>query len=230
MRSVDDAYGRRYPAEAADDYCLAPDVADGVLRRRPWQRMAVVGDLAGGLPEASAGYATRTFTDRLGDALASGRPGFEMLRTAVPAARLRDVRRQVGPVTSFRPDVVIASAGAYDALEPHFDPARAARALDHLLRPLADDGAFIVTVSMFDQVHARRPRPRESDAFRTRLRILDRITRPLTAELGGVHVDLAEHPLVHGPRTARALLDRDGWYANARGHAVAFAAVVVELA
>lgn len=230
MRSLGDAYGRRYPAEAADHYCIAPDVAAAVLRDRPWRRLAVLGDLAEGLPEPSPGYATRTLTDRLADALASNRVGFEVLRPAVPATRLRDVRHQLEAAVTFRPDVVIASAGAADALEPHFDPARAARTLDRLLRPLAESGAFVVTLSMYDREHARRLRPHESDAFRIRLRILDDITHHLTRDLGGVHVDLTRHPLVRDSVVGPDLLDHDGYDANARGHAVAFAAVVVELA
>ncbi len=68
---------QQYDLERLDPDCLDPLEAAELLRDAPWQRLVVLGDsVAAGVREPLAGYRDAGFTDRLGETLASTRPGF----------------------------------------------------------------------------------------------------------------------------------------------------------
>lgn len=228
MRPADGSFAHRYPAEAADDYCVPPDVAARVLQPKPWRRLAVLGDLVTGrLPEEMPGYANRAFTDRLGDALDATHRGFDSLNLATPFLSMREIRaQQLDAARTFRPDIVVVSAGAHDCLYPRFNSSRTAHELERILRPLAVAGSFVVTVGMFDQARVSVLGNDRRDPLSRRFAALDRATRRITRALGGLYVDLYNHPLAR----SRELLSSDGYHASARGHAAAFAALVVGFA
>ncbi|MFE6282256.1 SGNH/GDSL hydrolase family protein [Streptomyces sp. NPDC057877] len=209
-------------AELSDPHCLAPDAAAELLRDLPWNRLAVLGDsVTAGVMDPLPGYRHRSFADRFTDALAATRPGFAAVSLAKPHLLLAEIRdQQLGPALEFEPDVVMVSAGGNDAFRG-FDPEALRAELASLLTPLADSGALVLTIGLFDLARSGLVPPEHADGMARRFDDLDRITSGLTHDLGGIHVDTHHRPLAADPGIYAA----DRVHANARGHAVAFAAI-----
>jgi hypothetical protein len=91
--------------------------------------------------------------------------------------------------------------------------------------PLAEQGALVLTVGLFDLARSGLVPAEHAAAMAHRFDVLDTITSDVSRGLGGVHVDTHHHPLAADP----ALYARDRIHANARGHAVAFASIVEAL-
>lgn len=210
-------------AESSDPYCMAPDAAAELLRGPTWNRLAALGDsVTAGVMDPLPGYLDRSFADRVTDALAATRPGFAAVNLATPRLLLTEIRdQQLGPALEFGPDVVTVSAGGNDAFRG-FDPETLRADLASLLTPLAESGAVVVTIGLFDVARSGLVPPEHADAMAGRFDELDRITADLTHSLGGIHIDTHHHPLAAAP----AIYAADRVHANARGHAVAFAAIV----
>ncbi|MFD8015297.1 SGNH/GDSL hydrolase family protein [Streptomyces sp. NPDC058955] len=210
------------PAESADPYCLPADAAAELLRPLPWNRLAVLGDsVTAGVMDPLPGYRHRSFADRLVDALAATRPGFAAVNLAEPhllAAGIRE--RQLAPALEFEPDAVLVSAGGNDAFRD-VDPDALRAELASLLTPLAESGAVVVTIGLFDLARSGLVPPEYADGMARRFDTLDAVTADLTRSLGGLHVDTHHHPLAADPGIYAA----DRVHANARGHAIAFAAL-----
>ncbi|MFD0312725.1 SGNH/GDSL hydrolase family protein [Streptomyces flavalbus] len=214
-------------AESSDPYCVAADAAAELLRDLPWHRLAVLGDsVTAGVMDPLPGYLHRSFADRFTDALAATRPGFAAVNLAEPHLLLHEIRdQQLIPALEFEPDVVMVSAGGNDAFRG-FD-AEALRAdLASLLTPLAESGALVITIGLFDLARSGLVPPEHAEGMARRFDDLDRITADLAHRLGGIHVDTHHHPLAADPDIYAA----DRVHANARGHAVAFAAITTTLA
>ncbi|KAB2592762.1 SGNH/GDSL hydrolase family protein [Streptomyces arboris] len=213
-------------AESSDPYCMAPDAAARLLRHLPWKRLAVVGDsVTAGVMDPLPGYRDRSFADRFTDALAATRPGFAAVNLATPHLLLDQIRdRQLAAALQFQPDVVMVSAGGNDAFRS-FDPETLRAELSALLMPLAESGAFVITIGLFDVARSGLVPPEHADGMARRFDELDRITAGLARALGGIHVDTHHHPLAADPGIYAA----DRIHANARGHAVAFAAIATAL-
>jgi len=213
--------------EADDPLCIDAGLAADLLASLPWQRLVVLGDsVTAGVMDPLPGYATRSFADRLSDALAATRPDFESRNLAHPFLRIAEIRdRQLGPAIAFAPDVALVSAGGNDAFEG-LDAAGIRRGLEQLLRPLVASGILPVTIGLFDLARSGLVRPSSAAALARRFDELDRVTADLVRELGGVHVDTHHHPAAADP----GIFAADRVHANARGHAIAFAAIVETLA
>jgi lysophospholipase L1-like esterase len=217
-----------YPLEAADPDCLLQEDGAELLRDAPWQRFVVIGDsVAAGIREPVDGYRDASFPDRLGEALAATRPGFAYRNLGVRDARLAEVReRQLPTARALAPDLAMVIAGANDALRRSFDPTRVRRELKELVEPLADEGALVVTIGLFDLPRSGlMPNHLTAPAIE-RFDRLDAITAEVAREVGGLHVDTHHHPRTSDP----GIYSGDRIHANARGHAIAFAAVVRSLA
>lgn len=216
-----------YPAEAADPYCVDFAAASERLRPLAWQRLAVLGDsVTAGIRDPRPGYWDASFADRLRLALAGTRPDFAAVNLAVPYLTVAEIRsQQLAPALAFRPDVVLVAAGGNDAFQP-YDATALRDQMLALLEPLAGGGAHVVTVGLFDLARSGLVPAEHADAMAARFDELDAITASITAELGGLHVDTHRHPLAADPDIYAA----DRIHANARGHAVAFAAIVDAIA
>jgi lysophospholipase L1-like esterase len=213
--------------ERNDPQCLDPERAADLLRGLPWGRLAVLGDsVTAGVMGPLPGYRTRSFADRLVDALAATRPAFESVTLARPSLRLAEIReQQLQPALDFRPDAVLVSAGGNDAFQ-EYDADDLARDVEALLVPLAEAGAVPVTIGLFDLARSGLVPPRAAEAMAHRFDELDRVTAAVSSALGGVHIDTHHHPSAADP----GIYADDGIHANARGHAIAFAAIVDTLA
>jgi lysophospholipase L1-like esterase len=217
-----------FPLEAADPDCLDDITAADLLRDAPWRRMVVVGDsVAAGIREPLDGYRDVGFTDRVGEALARARPGFAYLNLGVRDLRLAEIAEtQLTEALAFDPDVAVVIAGGNDALGRSFEPDRVRSGLRDLVVPLAEAGAFVVTVGLFDLARSGLLPAHLADVMADRFDQLDAITREVVSDAGGIHVDTHHHPRAADP----AIFASDRIHANARGHAIAFAAIVRALA
>ncbi len=218
---------RQHDAEAADPYCIAPAAAAARLRRLPWRRFAILGDsVAAGIRDPLDGYRDASFADRLAEALSATRPDFAAVNLAAPYLTITEIREQQrAEALAFHPDAVLVTAGGNDAFR-EYDPDGLHAELAALLRPLAEAGATVLTVGLFDLARSGLFPPEHAAGMALRFDELDRITAALTHSLGGIHVDTHHHPLAAGP----GIYAGDHVHANARGHAVAFAAIVHMLA
>lgn len=216
-----------FDLEAADPHCLDPETAAERLRHRPWQRLAVLGDsVTAGVRGPLDGYRDASFSERLIEALASTRPGFEAVNLAIPYLTVDEIREvQLEPALEFAPDAVLVSAGGNDAFHP-FGPDQLRTQLEQLLGPLAESGATVLTVGLFDLARSGLVPPDQAADMAERFDTLDRITTEVTQGLGGIHIDTHHHPL----SADASIYARDRIHGNARGHAVAFAAIVDALA
>lgn len=212
-----------YALEAADPFCVDFTVAAERLRPLPWRRLAVLGDsVTAGIRDPRSGYWDASFADRFGLALAATRKDFASVNLAVPYLKVGEIRRlQLEPAVEFRPHVVLVAAGGNDAFGP-YDPSALRVEMTSLLAPLADAGARVVTVGLFDLARSGLVPAEHAEAMAVRFDELDQITASITTDLGGIHVDTHRHALA----ADRDIYAADRIHANARGHAVAFAAIV----
>jgi lysophospholipase L1-like esterase len=214
--------------ESRDPDCISPTLAVELLSDAPWQSLVVVGDsVAAGVRQPLDGYLDECFADRLGSALAITRPGFRYRNLGVRDLKLQQIiDSQLVPAIAFRPDAALVIAGGNDALGRQFDADYVRDRLQALLGALAEAGADIITVGLFDLARSGLV-PREMQRELTaRFDELDRLTAEATAAAGGLHIDTHHHSRSADP----AIYSDDHIHGNARGHAIAFAAIVSELA
>ncbi|EHN10779.1 lipolytic enzyme G-D-S-L [Patulibacter medicamentivorans] len=214
--------------EDLDPTAIAPDAAAALLASSPWHRLVVAGDsVAAGVREPRAGYRDQSWSDRLVAALsADGRP-LSATNLGVRGLRVREIHdRQLQAALDHRPDLVVLSAGANDALSRRFDPVALRGELRALLEPLVDSGARVVTIGLFDLPRSGLLPEPHATRLAYAFEALDAITRELAGTLGALHVDSHHHPLAADP----GIFSSDLMHANARGHAIAAAEIVRALA
>lgn len=222
----------RFPSvpdlEALDPDCINPARAIDLLSDAPWQRLVVVGDsVAAGVRQPLHGYVDECFTDRLGHALAATRPGFRYQNLGVRDLRLQQIiDSQLAPAIEFRPDAAVVIAGGNDVLGREFDPGYVKDRLHALLGALAETGTDIITIGLFDLARSGLVPPAMRDELAARFDELDQLTADAVADVHGVHIDTHHHPRSADP----AIYADDRIHCNARGHAIAFAAIVTQLA
>jgi lysophospholipase L1-like esterase len=177
--------------------------------------------------EPVPGYADAGFADRAGEALAATRPGFRYRNLGERGLRLAEVRdRQLAAALALTPDLALVVAGGNDALGRDFEPDRVRAGLLQLAEPLAHAGALVVTVGLFDLARSGLVPADFAPALAERFDRLDTITKEVAAAVGGLHVDTHHHPRAADP----GIYASDRMHANARGHAIAFSALVRTLA
>ena len=213
-----------YPLEAADPDCLDDAVAAEMLRGTPWRRLVVLGDsVAAGVREPDEGYRDECFADRVGEALLAAHPGGAYRNLGERELRLAAIRDTQLPVAlEFGPDLAMVIGGGNDAIARGYDRERVAQELREIIVPLTDAGAFVLTIGLFDLARSGLVPAEYATAMRERFDELDAVTAAVAAELGALHVDTHHHPRASDP----AIFASDMMHANARGHAIAFAAIV----
>lgn len=212
--------------EAADPYCLRSGEARALLEGHPWRRFAALGDsIAEGVSEPVPGYSPLPLADRIAAELSRADTRLIYLNLGRAGQRTHEVRAgQLASALAFAPDLALVVCGANDALRPGYE--RRADAVDRdlaaMVRALQDCGAVVVTVSIFVRGEYPslpswlKPTPTE------RMALLARRTTALAAELGTLHVDLADHPIAGDP----SAISSDGLHGNARSQSVAAAETI----
>ena len=213
--------------EALDPDCISSVQAAELLRDAPWQSLVVVGDsVAAGVRQPLDGYLDECFTDRLGHTLAVTRPGFRYQNLGVRDLKVQQViDSQLAAAIEFRPDAAMVIAGGNDALGRVFDRAYVKDRLDTLLGALAETGADIITIGLFDLARSGLVSPELRGELAARFDQLDQLTAAAAAAVHGLHIDTHHHPRSADP----AIYADDRIHCNARGHAIAFASIVTEL-
>jgi lysophospholipase L1-like esterase len=184
----------------------------------PWARVVVLGDsIAEGVREAAPGYRDLSWADRLAAAFALARPGAAVTnlgRRSLTAAEVR--AEQLDAALASHPDLAIVVAGGNDLRRPEFDPEALRAELLALLMPLRAAGADVLTMDLFDSAHNPYVAPRIAAVFSARLAQLIDVTRAASAEAGGWHARLRDHPAA----TDTDIYAGDGLHLNARGHGI----------
>ncbi|MEU9857887.1 GDSL-type esterase/lipase family protein [Streptomyces sp. NPDC047974] len=216
-----------FAEERFDPRRIAPDVATELLARAPWRRFVVLGDdcaLGPGGPHEGPGGAP--WSDRVAAALRSVRPELAYLNLARPRSTATEVRaRQLAGALTFRADLAAVAAGGNDVLSDHFDADATETELARIIGPLRDGGVDVVVLAPFGgRGGAARP-PGDGDVLSRRLRLLTERTRALALRHGAIHVGLGTRPAGADPDVHGG----DGRPADARGHALAAAAVIRRL-
>ncbi len=216
------------PRELNDPDCISDERAAELLRWASWNSLVVVGDsVAAGISEPVEGYVNDGFGNRLGHALAAKRSGFRFQNLGTRDLRLEQIVDEQLPVAlSFTPDVALVVAGGNNALGRSFDITHVRERLEDLIHPLAEAGALVVTVGLFDLARSGLVPAEYRDLMAIRFDHLDAITRRTVERFGGIHVDTHHHQRAADP----AIFSSDRIHCNARGHAIAYAAIVTELA
>jgi lysophospholipase L1-like esterase len=214
--------------EATDPDCLDPADAAVLLRGAPWRRMVVLGDsVAIGIREPVDGYRDMSFADRVAEAVGHRKHAFAYQNFGVRDLRLAQIRdTQLGLALALAPDLALIVGGGNDALRRSFDGDRIRSELSEIVEPLASAGALVVTIGLFDLARSGLLPAELAPAMTERFDRLDDITAEVAAELGGVHVDTHHHPRASDP----AIYASDLIHGNARGHAIAAAEIIRELA
>lgn len=211
-----------------DPDCISEDEAIRLLQPAPWRRMAVIGDsVAAGIRERLTGYVDECFANRLGEALRASRPDFSFVNLGVRDLRIREIIDTQLPVAlDFAPDVALVVAGGNDVLGRTFDPEQIIEDLDDLLEPLAVIGTHIITVGLFDLARSGLLPAEYQAEMVKRFDRLDAITRNAARRVDGLHINTHIHPRSADP----SIYASDRIHCNARGHSIAFAAIVHEVA
>lgn len=214
--------------EALDPDCVDDAEAVELMRDVPWRRLVVIGDsVAAGIREPADGYRDACFADRVGEALVTAQADAAYRNLGVRDARLAEIRaRQLPGALAFGPDLAIVVGGGNDALRRSYTPERVRDGLRAIVRPLASSGAFVVTIGLFDLARSGLVPDEYALPMREKFDELDAVTAAVAEEVGGLHVDTHHHSRASDP----SIFASDLMHANARGHAIAYAAIVRALA
>jgi lysophospholipase L1-like esterase len=214
--------------EWADPYALADhELARLMDPPSPWERVVVLGDsIAEGLREAVPGYRDLSWADRMAAGFALARPGtvqFNLGRRNLVAAEIRAA--QLETALALHPDLVIVTAGGNDTLQRTWDAGAVAGELRALLEPLRASGADVLTMDLFDTTNNPYIPERYAAVTAARVAELVEVTRAVSAELGGVHARLRDHPAAGDAD----IFASDALHLNARGHAIVAACLARRL-
>jgi lysophospholipase L1-like esterase len=183
----------------------------------------VIGDsLSAGVGDASPGYASLGWSDRVADVLRRVRPDLSYLNTAeIGSTTARAVDSQMERVLAFAPDRLHLPCGANDIIrrEPAFDEIE--RTLRRMYEVAARTGAQLTTFTL-GKAYIIPTVPDWLD----RVRKLNDVTRRLAADHGAVVVDMWDYPLNERDN----LLSADRIHFSASGEAVTASEMITELA
>ena len=198
--------------------CRWPDEAADLIRNAPWRRVCVLGDsVAEGVREPVPGYRDLDGIGRVVEALRAAHPDLEHLNLGernLTIAQVRDTQLQ--RALAAKPDLAIVAAGANDAFSRGFDPERVEADLDSLLAPLAEQGAQLVTMGLFDIGRTGLLPEPLSERLTKNFELLDQITERVVTRYGGTHT--ANHH--HAMTASREVMCSDSVHINAHGHAI----------
>jgi lysophospholipase L1-like esterase len=203
---------------------LRPGEAGWLLAGAPWRRLAVLGDsVATGEGDPAPGFPDQPWAESLAGALEEAAGPLAYLNTGARGVRTPEVRDlQLARVRAFGPDLAVVACGGNDLMRRSFDPVRHEDEVDHVVAPLAADGALVVTFGLFDLSRTGFAPEALRPDLRLRLRQQASAARVVAERHGGLHVDLGEHAAAGDPDCWSA----DALHPNRRGQAVVLAELV----
>ncbi|MET0233690.1 MAG: SGNH/GDSL hydrolase family protein [Kibdelosporangium sp.] len=205
-------------AELNNPDCRWPDAAGDLIRNAPWRRVCVLGDsVAEGVREPVPGYRDLDGIGRVIEALRAAHPDLEYLNLGERNLRAAQIREtQLRRALAAKPELAIVAAGANDAFGRGFDPDRVEAELDSLLAPLAEQGAQLVTMGLFDIGRTGLLPEQLSERLTQNFGLLDQITERAVTRYGGTHTANRHHPMA----ASREVMCSDFIHINAHGHAI----------
>lgn len=212
-----------------DPYCLTDVEAARLVRRAPWQRLAVLGDsLAAGVGDDVEGYPSGGWAATVARVLACVRGGdFAYLNLGERNRFAAEVReQQLAGALAFRPDLAVVLCGGNDMLRRRFDLTSVVAQMEAMVAALRAIGADVVTFGLMDITRSGLMPLEYTEPLRERLRRYRDAVAALASRQGAIHVDLSEHPAA----AEAASYSPDLLHPSARGHAVIATATVFELA
>lgn len=203
-----------FATERDDPYCLSDAEADALLGSAPWRRFVVLGDgLAAGLGEATPGYRSASWPERIRDTLARHVPGLRYLNLGRGDLVAAEVRAwQVDRALGFEPDLAAVVCGGNDLLSERFCPRAVAEELEAVVSALAGHGVQVMLFTLMD-ICAGVP---ELSALRPHMRALNEAVRDVSWRHETLLVDLWGHPVC----AAGNVYSSDLTHPSMRGHAV----------
>ena len=213
-------------AELQDPDVLTDAEADELLEGAPWRRFVVVGDsVAKGIGDESPGYRKLRWGARVAAALDRARPGLEYVNLGVPdqtAAEIRDT--QLEQAKALDADLVGYVGGGNDLLVEEFDVGPVAATIEETVAGLSENGATVITYSMFNLPSAF-PDVDMGELDR-RLRLVNQAVAGIAARHGTAHVDCYSLACC----SDRGLYSADMKHGTIRGQAIAASATIRRLA
>lgn len=212
-------------AEQSDPHVLTLEAGAQLLKGHPFRRVVVLGDsVAAGVREPTPGYFDLSMADRLEAALSAGRPDLSFANLGVSGLTTAEViDSQLDVALERGPDLAVVSAGGNDAFASGFDVARTAEQLAQLTGRLADAGATVVLIGLFDLGGSGLVPPDIGRRMTAKFDRLDEAMHIAAGEVPGCVVsDNRSHPLSRHP----SIFASDLMHCNARGHAVAAATLL----
>ncbi|AJE85303.1 MULTISPECIES: SGNH/GDSL hydrolase family protein [Streptomyces] len=209
--------------ELQDPHLLTVEEITAQLQGAPWTRYAAIGDsIVAGQREPVEGYADLSWADRVAAGLRRINPELEYRNFGerdLPAAKIRAT--QLDPALEFAPDIAIVVAGGNDLLGKQFDTAAVETEQARIVSALRARGCTVVTMGLFDNTWTPFVAEKYKAVMKQRLQQFSDLTQSVTQRMGGLHVDLPNHPAGKEP-----IFASDGLHLNARGHAVVATEVI----
>lgn len=208
------------------------DLSDRVRRQFeevPWSRLAGIGDsmVEGELSEPSEGYPEVGWYQQIGDALQAVKPGFvykTMAKRYLKSSQI--LESQLPRALEFEPDAAIVAVGGNDLLVERFDPRLSEANLEAILTPLAERGATVFVVTMYD-IFSAGVMPQElADLLSPRFAELREVTIDVSRRCGTVLVDLHPEPVSADP----SIYTSDLQHCTRKGHRISAEIVLDHMA
>lgn len=209
--------------EADDPFLPGDSEAALALRGASWTRFAAVGDSgAAGVTEAFAGYATRSWFDRVAEHLRAQRPALTVLNLGTPDVLASAVRQeQLGRALEFAPDLVAVLSGGNDILRRNFAAEATGADIAAVAGALKGAGSTVVMTGLFDISVSPYVPEKYRQVMSERIAVLSRVIADVARDNDALYVDLPSHPA-----GSEAIYSSDGLHLNARGQAILAAEVV----
>jgi hypothetical protein len=191
-------------------------LADELLAKAPWKRFAVLGDShAAGIREVVDGYPDKSWSDWFSESLGRTQPGLAAQNFGKKGLLAREVRaRQLGPALAFEPDLAVVLCGGNDLLRGSLDGV--ADELDQIVAALREQGATVVTMSLFDITRTDLLPDEFKPPLKEQLDQLTAIVEGVADRHGTVHLDFGTHPSA----AENSVYASDFQHLTTRGHAV----------
>ncbi|MEV4465157.1 SGNH/GDSL hydrolase family protein [Micromonospora echinofusca] len=209
--------------ELQDPHIMPAEEITAQLQGAPWTRYAAIGDsIVAGNREPVEGYTDLSWADRVAAGLRRINPQLEYQNFGVQDLLAAEVRAtQLDPALDFKPDIAIVVAGGNDLLGKHFDTAAVETEQARMVSALRSRGCTVVTMGLFDNTWTPYVADKYKAVMKQRLQQFADLTQAVTQRMGGLHVDLPNHPASREP-----IFATDGLHLNARGHAIVATEVI----
>jgi lysophospholipase L1-like esterase len=195
----------------------------------PWSRLVGIGDsmVEGELSEPSEGYPDVGWYQQIGEALKAAKPGFAYKTCAKRYLKSSQIlETQLPRALEFEPDSAIVAVGGNDLLVEQFDARITEANLEAILGALAERGATVFVITIYDIFSAGIMPQELSDLLAPRFAELRETTIDVARRSGSVLVDLHLQPVSADP----SIYTSDLQHCTRKGHRISAQIVLDHMA